>query len=321
MAAVLFCFVAGAEGDAEVPAQWVGKSGPALRRALGATHRPAALPGPGVIGGRVYDHFGGRYVEAGPEGLPEPYSWGCIVPAQWWDLSGGVYGDTVAADLINLIPLSPETILHRGDLPPGSVERADYDNGIWFAGSAWVSGLETRRYDPPVSLRGRLARTLFYAAAVYPAGAWTARGGMVFDGSTYPAFWDSMADMLMGWHRAEAPTEEEKGVNDLARRHQGNGNPFVEHPDLAEYLWGTRRGEPYLPEGEPEPLRGRYSMADPLIRLFSPEVAGDAVWSVDGRTVEGNTLRPRDLGAGEHTLTYRSPSTGERGTIMIIIEP
>ena len=69
----------------------------------------------------------------------------------------------------------------------------------------------------------------------------------------------------------------------------------------------TARGAKPGGETDTRPLRAVYSLTDECINLRSPYVPEDAVWSVDGRRVEGLRLVPAELGAGVHELKFESP--------------
>lgn len=48
---------------------------------------------------------------------------------------------------------------------------------------------------------------------------------------------------LLEWHRNDPPDDFEKNRNNVVYSWQNNRNPFIDMPDLVEYLWGTKKGE------------------------------------------------------------------------------
>lgn len=44
--------------------------------------------------------------------------------------------------------------------------------------------------------------------------------------------------LLMKWHREDPVSSKERIRNDAIYVHQGNRNPFIDYPCLAEYMWG-----------------------------------------------------------------------------------
>ena len=109
--------------------------------------------------------------------------------------------------------------------------------------------------------------------------------------------------------------------NEIIMQYQGNSNPFVDSPDLAEYLWGSKAGMPYATDGpggsDDSPLRPSYRISDPRINLHSPYIPADASWKVDDTDVSEPYLSPSELGTGTHRLDYSSST--RKGTMLIEI--
>lgn len=302
--------------DAEVP--FNGKSGVALRNSLYENFKPGRTVNTREISSEIYDPFSGVVVRVSGGMLPEGYSWGGLVPAEWWSYAPELM-EASMADLFNLFPLHKDVVTYRKELTPGDVTEAIFDNGRWKAGTGMMYGTLTELYSPPEEFRGELARVYFYMALMYPSMIWSPRGFMMMDANVYPVFNVYARQLLMGWHKLYPVSDAERSKNDAVERQQMNRNPFVDFPELADYLWGDLAGEIYLVPGEPVPLRAVYSLNDERIDLISPYIAPDAVWSIDGLPASGGTYTPAELGVGKHHLAYTSPSTGVKGYIMITI--
>lgn len=54
---------------------------------------------------------------------------------------------------------------------------------------------------------------------------------------------DYSVDMLMRWHGLDPVSEKETNRNHGIQQTQGNRNPFIDCPVLAEYFWGAKAGE------------------------------------------------------------------------------
>ncbi|MDE6581216.1 MAG: endonuclease [Duncaniella sp.] len=300
-----------AEYAAELPSQFNGLGGASLRAAVADEYTPVT-PGAEVIdmkGGRdvteYFDPFVGGVVDA------TGWHYGMIVPDSWLE------GDA-PVDMYNLLMLSGETDAARKDYPVGKVDNPAYDNGIWRAGTTVVAGLPIGFYEPPTNFRGDFARVFFYYVAVHSPRELTPRGYTMLDGSMYPAFTPYAMTVLMDYHRSDPVSDDELRRVDMISSVQGNRNPFVDYPVLAEYLWGDRRDEVVEIPGEPVALRGTYRLSDERIDLVSNYVPDDAAWSVDGKSVAGNYLVPARLGKGKHQLRYTTPS-GAAGMLTINI--
>jgi len=52
-------------------------------------------------------------------------------------------------------------------------------------------------------------------------------------------------DLLLEWHRNDPPDDFEMNRNNIVYTWQFNRNPFIDQPDLAEFIWGTNVGDTY----------------------------------------------------------------------------
>ena len=68
-------------------------------------------------------------------------------------------------------------------------------------------------------------------------------------GSDNNGFKSSVATMLLKWHRNDPLSEKEILRNDAVYKYQKNRNPFVDHPELAEYIWGDKKGQKWYSNG------------------------------------------------------------------------
>lgn len=97
-------------------------------------------------------------------------------------------------------------------------------------------------YDGPISnsgsFKGDVARSVLYMAVRY-------NGLAVVDG--YPSddpegFLGDLATLL-DWHRNDLPDDFEMNRNNIIYTWQFNRNPFIDQPDLVEYIWGNNVGD------------------------------------------------------------------------------
>ena len=242
-----------------------------------------------------------------------------IVPGSWFAFPSEMYSNSTT-DLYNLWP-SEQTMNVGGikeDFPPGIVLTPEYNNGVWAMGLGNLGGQKRRMWQPAPGCFGEAARVVMYMLAQGYGSliGWECDATRGYADNVYPILSKSAATMLMEWHRQEPPTEREKQRNNVFEAHQGNRNPFVDYPLLAEYLWGEYKGEPYEAqtplnpdnplETDSAPLRARYRLSDTRINLVSRYVPENALWEVDGRSVTGDYLIPSELGEGLHELRFYS---------------
>lgn len=87
------------------------------------------------------------------------------------------------------------------------------------------------------SFKGDVARSVFYLQIRY-------NGLEIVNG--YPdGLIGQFGDLatLLDWHRNDPPDDYEMNRNNVVYTWQNNRNPFIDEPDLVEYLWGTHVGD------------------------------------------------------------------------------
>lgn len=223
------------------------------------------------------------------------------------------------ADLYNNVLGSHQFSAERGDAVPGDVENELYRGVGYVVGVSKLSGYDTDMWEPDASRKGDVARRIMYLAVMYPQELWLGHGAMMMaDGLTWPLLSGYGSDVILRWHRGDKVDGQELAEVDAIADVQGNVNPFVAYPDLAEYLWGEKAGLPYVTERNRErtQLKAAYSIgADKEIDFYSPYVPEDARWYVDGKEVQAETLALSGLGVGKHTISFSS-SKG-KGSLLI----
>ena len=86
------------------------------------------------------------------------------------------------------------------------------------------------------SFRGDVARGVLYLEIRY-------NGLEVVNG--FPSAVGQIGDLatLLDWHRNDPPDDYEMNRNNLVYNWQYNRNPFIDQPELVEYIWGNNVGE------------------------------------------------------------------------------
>lgn len=318
--------------SAESPADsWVGLSGEKLFQAVAAYCTPKQGALVSLYSGENGlwhimeqtdsdgDYFVNRLgtdviaVNHTPQHIPSNGMLMTVVPNEWLVTSGRWYKDC-GFDLYNLWPATTNDANKKGNYPPGIITQTS----TWVGTGDWKGNPRTF-WQPPTGLLGETARILMYELTVAHAElqGWDSNFTREYaEFTNYPVFTAEAATMLTMWHRQEPPSTREKLRNDVFSSYQGNRNPFVDYPELAEYLWGTHRGEPFAEEqsieppgddiNDTRPLQARYRLSDSRINLISPYIPADARWEVDGTAVIDTYLIPEKLGLGNHELRFSS---------------
>ena len=175
------------------------------------------------------------------------------VPKSWW---GGSKLPQYS-DIFNIVPTDGYVNNQRSNYPYGVCEGGTrLTNGQYVAkgrkGTSTHEGYTGVVFEPDDEYKGDFARAYFYMAACYNdvISGWTKSGGSVFfAGNSYPVFTTYAIGLLMEWHRLDPVSEKETTRNCYAHAWQGNRNPFIDHPELAEHIWGNRQGQPWTGDG------------------------------------------------------------------------
>ncbi len=126
-------------------------------------------------------------------------------------------------------------------------------NALGKLGTSTFTGYTSigKVFEPDDQYKGDIARAIMYMAiryatvSSYPVTSWS--GNAMFSGSlstNYGLSAYSVA-LLMKWHRQDPVSQKEITRNNGVADKQGNRNPFIDYPCLAEYLWGNKAGETF----------------------------------------------------------------------------
>lgn len=161
------------------------------------------------------------------------------LPKSWW---GGDVNEAYK-DLFNLNPSDQRANGQKSNYAPGHVTNADkFDNGSFRMASAKKSQYGYISWEPAPEYRGDFARTYFYMATAYEYLTWTAYPDYISKDS-YLMFSDAIIQVLLDWHRADPVSDKERCRADVISDIQGNRNPFIDYPDLVEFIWGEKKGQ------------------------------------------------------------------------------
>ncbi len=170
------------------------------------------------------------------------------LPKSWF----GGEKSPMYSDAFHIYPTDIKTNSNRAALPYGETDAslACSDYGYGAVGSSNRSGYTGQIFEPretaTTNYKGDLARGYFYMLTCYMNINFTqAAGGTVMFTYTNSVadFTDYGLDLMMEWHREDPVSEKERIRNNAIYAHQGNRNPFIDYPCLAEYIWGNKKGE------------------------------------------------------------------------------
>ena len=184
------------------------------------------------------------------------------IPKSW-------YGDTKSGpgcDIFHLVPTDGKVNGMRSNYAFGEVSSASYTfdgaklgssksititNGNTIAGNEGtsISCSASKVFEPRDEYKGDFARG-YFGAMIRWAGDHQSftdgDGGKIFS-SSYAAGSFGLTKygvaLLMKWHRQDPVSKKEIDRNNGIQKTQGNRNPFIDYPYLAEYIWGEKAGQ------------------------------------------------------------------------------
>lgn len=229
------------------------------------------------------------------------------LPKSWW---GGTVNEAYK-DLYNLNPSDQRANSQKSNSAPGHVTKGDkFNNGSFLMDSKSKSQYGYICWEPEAQYRGDFARTYFFMATAYEYLEWTAYPDYISNAS-YLMFSDTIQKVLLDWHRADPVSDKECCRADRISDIQHNRNPFIDYPELVEYIWGNKKGqavdmnaltcafktdvcpEPIPPTPDPQ----KY---DTIINL--PTIAKNTVKNYSSGTIQGAEVDIQSNGTSSITM-------------------
>ena len=165
----------------------------------------------------------------------------------WW---GGSKNDAYK-DCYHLNPSNSTANSSRSNYPLGVPTKDLKDQsktGSLRVGKATYEGETFWVFEPKDEYKGDFARAYFYMATCY-GDELTWRLDNKDVGSKYAMRNDSYLEfrdweiaVLLQWHRQDTVSEKERRRMDAVSDFQHNRNPFIDYPELVEYIWGDKKG-------------------------------------------------------------------------------
>jgi len=221
------------------------------------------------------------------------------VPKSWW---GGTENIPIYADLSNLYPSEAKANQAKSNYPLGIVSGTPlFDNGVSKIGypSSGQGNGAPRVFEPADEYKGDFARTYFYMITCYQNTTWT--NTWMMQNSNYMQLAPWALKLLLQWHREDMVSEKEINRNDAVYKIQNNRNPFIDYPDLVEYIWGDKQGELFYEENASEPS------GDPILITPVQDMALDFNEVAVGNSTTARLYFKGENLTGRLTITITKP--------------
>ena len=170
----------------------------------------------------------------GPEGTN--YNREHTMPQSWFNKQY-----PMRSDIFQVLPTDSKVNGMRGNNPYGEVE-----NTTWTSVNGSKLGTDANGhtvFEPIDEYKGDVARIYFYMATRYEdqIGSWennTENADLVLDGSNDKVFEDWELEILKQWAESDPVSQKERDRNEDVYKIQHNRNPFVDHPEYIQSIWG-----------------------------------------------------------------------------------
>lgn len=234
------------------------------------------------------------------------------LPKSWW---GGEVNNAYK-DLYHLNPSDKQANSNKSNYAPGHVVKGDkFDNGSFRMDSKSKSQYGYICFEPAAEYRGDFARAWFYIATAYEDIDWSADYAQYISKNSYLMFSETIRQVLLDWHREDPVSDKEICRADRISSIQHNRNPFIDYPDLVEYIWGNKQGQdvdltsldctygtsicadPVTPDPDPQQYDTLINLPAITAALINA-VQGDITGSANSSSIRSNGTTSITMGNG-----------------------
>ena len=187
------------------------------------------------------------------------------IPQSWFSEKS-----PMVSDAFHLYPTDGRVNGQRSNYPFG--ECADGKNlggkALGKLGKSTFLGYSGTVFEPVDEYKGDFARTYFYFATRYE-DIMTSINGESFNKTVYPAFPTWTINLFIKWHRQDPVSQKEIDRNNAVYAYQHNRNPYIDYPQLAEYVWGDSISYAFDPNNPPVTIETIEPVFAPVAYTFS----------------------------------------------------
>lgn len=175
------------------------------------------------------------------------------LPKSWFKEANPAY-----YDLGHIVPTDGKVNGQRSNYPFGECASGTYltngtKKGLGKLGTSTFTGYTSigKVFEPDDIYKGDFARMYFYMVVRYKPGntnnvnlAAYGDGTKMFNSTDVNyGLTDYSVALLLKWHRQDPVSQKEIDRNNGMQKVQNNRNPFIDYPELVEYLWGNNAGQ------------------------------------------------------------------------------
>ena len=165
-------------------------------------------------------------------------------------ISGGLWGtDGAGSDLHHIRPAEKDLNARRGNMRYGEVGSSGVEQKTGstnILGGHSVGSNNGGTFEPLDNVKGDVARIIMYVYTHYNNAANVGgtkeasktRGTLKLTQIVSANTEDAAKQLLLKWNESDPVDKIETTRNDAVYNIQGNRNPFIDHPEYAEAIWG-----------------------------------------------------------------------------------
>ena len=176
------------------------------------------------------------------------------MPKSWFNDASPMYSDA-----FHLYPTDGKVNGQRSNYPYGECARGTTlassggVKALGRLGTSTFSGYSGTVFEPDDEYKGDFARSYFYMAAAYndKIKGWNSE---MLAGNSYPAFTPWAVELLLKWHRQDPVSDKELARNEAVYAYQKNRNPFIDHPEMVEFIWGDKKTQAWTSAAAAQPV-------------------------------------------------------------------
>ena len=258
------------------------------------------------------------------------------VAKSWW---GGSSNDAYK-DLYHLNPSDAAANSARSNYPLGVNNGGEYNLGSIKVGlNTYKSEYNDLCFEPLDEYKGDFARAYLYMFTCYEDYSWTGTKApsMINENETYPMLKSWAKDLLVEWSRKDPVSSKEINRAEAIYKIQENRNPFIDYPELVEYLWGNKVGQAFTTnqtdpvitspaQGATIQLPGTHytTPSKAEVQVLAKRLTGELTLALSGSgtskfTLSASKITKEEAIAGKAVTITFTPTKAETATAQLTI--
>lgn len=244
----------------------------------------------------------------------------------------------MVSDAFHVYPTDGKVNGQRSSFPFGECSAGvTLPGGKGRLGSSTFAGYSGTVFEPDDEFKGDFARTYFYFSTRYQ-NIMTSIDGESFNRTTYPSLTEWSINLFLKWHRQDPVSIKETVRNNAIEVFQKNRNPFIDYPELAEHIWGTKKDQAWSgtsinyptlisPSSSTTIDFGSISYLNSIeksVQVKASNLTGDLTFAISGAnaanfTISTNSITKTSAETGYSlNITYKAQTIGAESAYLII---